>query len=146
MIRPPPRSTRTDTLFPYTTLFRSDENRCLDERRIERDVRGKLLPYVRCLVRGKEVHLKPEERTRQLWLSRLIEQYGYPASRIQVEYPVTFGRDSSKRADIVVFDADRPPVPYIIITVKQAKLPAGKEQLNSYTHPTRHPLARSANG
>src|SRR3546814_12647344 len=25
MIRPPPRSTRTDTLFPYTTLFRSLE-------------------------------------------------------------------------------------------------------------------------
>src|SRR3546814_12618096 len=24
MIRLPPRSTRTDTLFPYTTLFRSD--------------------------------------------------------------------------------------------------------------------------
>src|SRR3546814_16359517 len=24
MIRQPPRSTRTDTLFPYTTLFRSD--------------------------------------------------------------------------------------------------------------------------
>src|SRR3546814_5533362 len=26
MIRPPPRSKRTDTLFPYTTLFRSYEN------------------------------------------------------------------------------------------------------------------------
>src|SRR3546814_12394352 len=26
MIRRPPRSTRTDTLFPYTTLFRSDVN------------------------------------------------------------------------------------------------------------------------
>src|SRR3546814_18353748 len=25
MIRLPPRSTRTDTLFPYTTLFRSDD-------------------------------------------------------------------------------------------------------------------------
>src|SRR3546814_2457399 len=25
MLRRPPRSTRTDTLFPYTTLFRSDE-------------------------------------------------------------------------------------------------------------------------
>src|SRR3546814_4141463 len=25
MIRRPPRSTRTDTLFPYTTLFRSDQ-------------------------------------------------------------------------------------------------------------------------
>src|SRR3546814_21134877 len=29
MIRRPPRSTRTDTLFPYTTLFRSG---CNDER------------------------------------------------------------------------------------------------------------------
>src|SRR3546814_2809668 len=26
MIRRPPRSTRTDTLFPYTTLFRSSVN------------------------------------------------------------------------------------------------------------------------
>src|SRR3546814_12745409 len=29
MIRRPPRSTRTDTLFPYTTLFRSDKLRKL---------------------------------------------------------------------------------------------------------------------
>src|SRR3546814_2093189 len=28
MIRRPPRSTRTDTLFPYTTLFRSDVDQC----------------------------------------------------------------------------------------------------------------------
>src|SRR3546814_11845503 len=27
MIRRPPRSTRTDTLFPYTTLFRSTEHK-----------------------------------------------------------------------------------------------------------------------
>src|SRR3546814_2975918 len=27
MIRRPPRSTRTDTLFPYTTLFRADDSR-----------------------------------------------------------------------------------------------------------------------
>src|SRR3546814_3937085 len=40
MIRRPPRSTRTDTLFPYTTLFRSrlalledGEDRCRDEDR-----------------------------------------------------------------------------------------------------------------
>src|SRR3546814_1789334 len=35
MIRRPPRSTRTDTLFPYTTLFRSvdspEEARMLDD-------------------------------------------------------------------------------------------------------------------
>src|SRR3546814_12428312 len=29
MIRRPPRSTRTDTLFPYTTLFRSPYSRTL---------------------------------------------------------------------------------------------------------------------
>src|SRR3546814_8879716 len=29
MIRRPPRSTRTDTLFPYTTLFRSVSPTCL---------------------------------------------------------------------------------------------------------------------
>src|SRR3546814_21059556 len=29
MIRLPPRSTRTDTLFPYTTLFRSSDQRQL---------------------------------------------------------------------------------------------------------------------
>src|SRR3546814_2805522 len=29
MIRRPPRSTRTDTLFPYTTLFRSASSPCI---------------------------------------------------------------------------------------------------------------------
>src|SRR3546814_17478628 len=29
MIRRPPRSTRTDTLFPYTTLFRSEGHRAV---------------------------------------------------------------------------------------------------------------------
>src|SRR3546814_7402372 len=32
MIRRPPRSTRTDTLFPYTTLFRSDDQHPADRR------------------------------------------------------------------------------------------------------------------
>src|SRR3546814_18984425 len=32
MIRRPPRSTRTDTLFPYTTLFRSDRRERPGER------------------------------------------------------------------------------------------------------------------
>src|SRR3546814_1070027 len=37
MIRRPPRSTRTDTLFPYTTLFRSqgDVRRVAGERQVE---------------------------------------------------------------------------------------------------------------
>src|SRR3546814_1131150 len=36
MVRRPPRSTRTDTLFPYTTLFRSDRHhRAPREHRVE---------------------------------------------------------------------------------------------------------------
>ncbi|WP_112076946.1 N-6 DNA methylase [Herbaspirillum rubrisubalbicans] len=102
--------------------------------------------YLTCLVRRKEVLAKPEELVRQLWLQRLIEHYKYPLNRLAVEYPVTFGRDTSKRADIVVFDADRPTVPFLIVEVKQGKLKDGKEQLRSYTHATGAPLALWANG
>src|SRR3546814_12919716 len=43
MIRRPPRSTRTDTLFPYTTLFRSHRRGKADRRRggDEADARGR---------------------------------------------------------------------------------------------------------
>src|SRR3546814_10187170 len=34
MIRRPPRSTRTDTLFPYTTLFRSGKRTASDRRAV----------------------------------------------------------------------------------------------------------------
>src|SRR3546814_7340405 len=37
MIRLPPRSTRTDTLFPYTTLFRSRRRRDRDLRCLGRE-------------------------------------------------------------------------------------------------------------
>ena len=127
-------------------LFSEEENRRLDERSFEKDMKGKPTTYITCLVRNKAVQLKPEERIRQLWLSRLIDQYGYPVSRLAVEYPITFGRDTSKRADIVVFDADRPTVPYIIIEVKQPKLRDGKEQLRSYAHATGAPLAMWSDG
>src|SRR3546814_10554468 len=45
MIRRPPRSTRTDTLFPYTTLFRSQRGcrrRSSGARRCETEVFGVL--------------------------------------------------------------------------------------------------------
>src|SRR3546814_15300904 len=37
MVRRPPRSTRTDTLFPYTTLFRSDDGLQANERNVVAD-------------------------------------------------------------------------------------------------------------
>ncbi|MCX5831147.1 MAG: N-6 DNA methylase [Deltaproteobacteria bacterium] len=102
--------------------------------------------YLKCPVRGKEIQVKPEEVVRQLWIQRLLLDYGYSLSRLAVEYPITFGRDTSKRADIVIFDADRPTVPYLIIEVKQPTAKGGKEQLKSYTHATGAPLALWSDG
>ena len=127
-------------------LFAESEQHTIDELSYEKIVRGKPTPYIECVVRRRAVRLTPEERTRQLWLWSLIEKYGYQLSRISVEYPITFGRDSSKRADIVVFDSDRPTVPYIIVEVKQPTLRGGKEQLRSYTHATGAPLAMWSDG
>src|SRR3546814_2646991 len=44
MIRRPPRSTRTDTLFPYTTLFRS-ERLTLSDFAMDVDKNGRFLRY-----------------------------------------------------------------------------------------------------
>src|SRR3546814_5724074 len=38
MIRRPPRSTRTDTLFPYTTLFRSGADMLRREREFDKGI------------------------------------------------------------------------------------------------------------
>src|SRR3546814_3692300 len=48
MIRRPPRSTRTDTLFPYTTLFRSSR------RRRSKAGRHRLTPMNRRICRSEE--------------------------------------------------------------------------------------------
>src|SRR3546814_18709909 len=40
MIRRPPRSTRTDTLFPYTTLFRSDTSDGRSVRAVDQPALG----------------------------------------------------------------------------------------------------------
>jgi type I restriction enzyme M protein len=102
-------------------------------------------PYVRCLVRNKEIQLKPEEVIRQLYLKVLLERYQYPVSRLAVEYGVNFGREV-KRSDIVVFDKDRPTVPYIIIEVKKPNLKDGKNQLRYYCNATGTPMSVWTNG
>src|SRR3546814_10330066 len=49
MIRRQPRSTRTDTLFPYTTLFRSRAIADLDADRLILDLRGNSGGGIGCL-------------------------------------------------------------------------------------------------
>ncbi|CAJ0894516.1 13384_t:CDS:2 [Entrophospora sp. SA101] len=92
-------------------------------------------PYVVCLIRNKEILLKPEEIVRQLYIATLMEDYNYPKSRIKLEHSIHFGREK-KSADIVIFDKDRPTVEYIIIEVKKPNEKLGKEQLKSYCNAT----------
>src|SRR3546814_17212221 len=64
MIRRPPRSTRTDTLFPYTTLFRSGRN--MQRHRHQEFIR--FLNAIEAEVpAGKIVHvIRSEEHTSEL--------------------------------------------------------------------------------
>src|SRR3546814_9189129 len=65
MIRRPPRSTRTDTLFPYTTLFRSRASR-----------RSLLSPCAPpCHRRGVSVQTSDTIDTRQEFAARILDWY-----------------------------------------------------------------------
>lgn len=103
------------------------------------------IPYVECIIREKEIKLTPEEIVRQLFLSKLINVYGYPKDRITLEFPIHFGREI-KRADIVISDINDTLVPYIIVELKKPKLSDGKEQLKSYCNATGAPIGVWTNG
>src|SRR6056297_3797464 len=64
MIRRPPRSTRTDTLFPYTTLFRSD-------RKSTRLIQSLRRSYAVFCLRSEE-RRRSEEHTSELQSLRRI--------------------------------------------------------------------------
>src|SRR3546814_4068526 len=75
MIRRPPRSTRTDTLFPYTTLFRSLRRLHRagaaggvghERRDLRLDVERLLQAQLRQALRGDAVDLRSEEHTSEL--------------------------------------------------------------------------------
>ena len=112
---------------------------------VRTDSKGKEIPYISCLIRKKEIRLTPEEAIRQLYLEILLNDYKYPADRIELEYAVTFGREK-KRADIVIFDKDNTTAPYIIVEMKKPKLKDGKEQLKSYCNATGAPIGVWTNG
>lgn len=129
----------------HLSLFTADEISNLHERIFTKEGRGKETPFVKCIIRDKEIQLKPEEIVRQLYAERLIQQYGYPKKRLLFEYQVTFGREK-KSADIVVFDKDRPDTPYIIVELKKPKWKDGKDQLRSYCNATGAPMSVWTNG
>src|SRR3546814_6786761 len=71
MIRRPPRSTRTDTLFPYTTLFRSESGgRAAQARPDETENQGHVIGVqsVGLYYRRAAVHRFRAHMLHQLWL------------------------------------------------------------------------------
>ena len=127
------------------TLFSTEDKSAVESRIFMKSVRGAEVPYITCAIRDKAIKLTPEEAVRQLYIHKLMNEYGYAASRIQLETPIHFGREV-KRADIAIMDKDRPIVPYIIVELKKPKLTDGKEQLKSYCNATGAPIGVWTNG
>src|SRR3546814_3313880 len=98
MKRPPPRSTRTDTLFPYTTLFRSPPDLLVDHPAADqtgahhvRDLRLHL--DVERLPRAAAVHHEPRKlpaagRVEALQRSRSEEHTSELQSLMRISYAV----------------------------------------------------------
>jgi len=127
------------------SLFSAEEIEELRKKVFTKEARGKETAFIKCVVRDKDIQLKPEEVVRQLYAKKLIEQYGYPKRRIAFEYPVPFGREK-KSADIVIFDKDRIDTAYIVVELKKPKLKDGKDQLRSYCNGTGAPIGVWTNG
>ena len=129
----------------HLDLFSGDEIESIRKKICIKPIRNKETPFITCIVRNKDIQLKPEEVVRQLYAARLINQYGYPKNRLAFEYSVNFGREK-KSADIVIFDKDRADTPYIIVELKKPKLNDGKDQLRSYCNATGAPIGVWTNG
>ncbi|MGD7035127.1 N-6 DNA methylase [Methylotuvimicrobium buryatense] len=89
----------------------------------------------------------PEEIVRQLWVYKLINQYGYKADEIDLEKSVQFGTEiGTKAADIIVYSDSGKITPKIIIECKKPKRKDGIEQLKSYMNAKGAPVAVWSNG
>ncbi len=103
-------------------------------------------PYLKCLVSNVERPAKPEEIIRQLFIRKLMKEYGYPKQRMGVEKEVWFGSGvHEKSADIVVYQKDLEH-PYIIVEVKKPKREDGLQQLKSYCNAEGSPIGVWTNG
>lgn len=89
----------------------------------------------------------PEEIVRQLWVYKLMQQYGYQADEIDLEKGVQFGTEvGTKAADIIVYTNADKLTPKIIVECKKPKRKDGIEQLKSYMNAKGAPVAVWSNG
>ena len=89
----------------------------------------------------------PEEIVRQLWVYKLIQQYGYKVDEIDLEKSVQFGTEiGTKAADIIIYTDSSKETPKIIVECKKPKRKDGIEQLKSYMNAKGAPVAVWSNG
>lgn len=89
----------------------------------------------------------PEEIVRQLWVFKLMDQYGYKADEIDLEKSIQFGTEvGTKAADIIVYTDSTKLTAKIIIECKKPKRKDGIEQLKSYMNAKGAPVAVWSNG
>src|SRR3546814_3813722 len=92
MIRRPPRSTRTDTLFPYTTLFRSRARLCANDGVNRHKVRRAMKGLVEILDNDRRVgQYRPsinECRYDAKWIERSEEHTSELQSLMRISYAV----------------------------------------------------------
>jgi len=127
------------------SLFSTEEIDALRQKVFVKETRGRETAFIKCIVRDRDIQLRPEEVVRQLYATKLLEEYGYPRKRLAFEYAVSFGREK-KNADIVIFDKDRTDTAYIVVELKKPKLKDGKNQLRSYCNATGAPIGVWTNG
>lgn len=105
-----------------------------------------------CYIRGFEIVETPEEKVRQEYARRLVEEYGYPKEFIELEVPIQMGRDDTKKADIVIYrsekDREKRENHYIIVECKEpdVKFPDGEKQLKGYINATTAQIGVWTNG
>lgn len=106
--------------------------------------------YIRDFISGEWIKDKPEEQSRQTYLRKLVEEYGYDPKNIKIEVSIKSGQTETKKsADFVVFDGkgfDPGRHAYIIVKVKRKDRKDGKEQLVSYVNSTTAEFAVWFNG
>lgn len=123
------------------SLFTQEEINAIENMIIEEN--GEY--YITCQIKGRRKKAKPEEIVRQLWIYRILTEYGYPRDRIDVERVVYFGSRDSGLADIVVLHEDMTH-PYIIFEIKRPSRTEGREQLKSYCNAEGAPIGVWSNG
>ena len=122
----------------HLSFFKGSDIDELKRRVSIKTIKHKPTAFIQCLLRDKNIQLKPEELVRQLYAMRLIKQYGYPKLRLAFEHPINFGREK-KSADIVIFDKDQPDIPYIIVELKKQNLWMANSNFVPIAMPRVHP-------